>query len=154
MENVFQELINFADRAKSIRQNEEDYKLPNLVFAYLLDSYFDRARRLEVFIETSDPFGEEDSQSWYDIVHIRVLDAEKWEKGLCIPLPLLRSDVIATLMKRQIPFVCPMRHDRLPSEPPMPDELKKLWDLCKERMSTSEYWSLEQIEKKYLTKYR
>ena len=88
------QLLKIANEAKDASLGFS-YELPNIVFAHLLRQLFEHNVDLVLELETEDHEGWSLDQAYYDLVVLRA-----GESSLCIPLPLLIPQVVATVVKR------------------------------------------------------
>ncbi len=110
-------LMRVANRAKTI--GNKDYRLPNVIFAILLQRYLGETdpthglrslidqgsvNHLAVQLETKDADGFSPEEVYYDLLCILARNEEKTViDSICIPVPLLDPySVIATIKNAEI----------------------------------------------------
>lgn len=146
-------LIDLANRAKSIQCNQ----LANLVFVHLvlkmfswleknrlygheseLEIAYRKSGMLTFELETQDTEGENPSQAYYDLLWICTPNGNR----LCIPVPLLTTQLLAVVMKR-FRVVDSLEHrrvNRMPEEGEIARLVAELVELTGDDPYTPDVW--------------
>lgn len=130
MSEITERIQNFIQLGNEAK-NKNDYQLANIAFVRALFSFFwdtgpwDTVPNLRFLYETQDEKGVGGiQQTYYDLLHIAVKD-----ESLCIPVPMLTADALATVMKHGVVYIDRVEHCRSVEPSPTTDLEDELFQI-------------------------